>query len=131
MAASITMDIQAKVVGYQEAITKMKAEFAKIDPGSEIGKKLAKAISQAETQLKGLEKNMFPKVSSDSQIDAVIDKVNRVGESLLNINQLMQSVGSGDLNLSSFGGDIESFRNQISDLEKDLKINQVRVFQKQ
>lgn len=121
MAASITMDIQAKIVGYQEAIAKMKAEFAKVDPGSDIGKKLAKAISSAETQLKGLEKNMFPKVSSDTQIDAVIDKVNRVGEALLSVNQLMQQVGAGDLNLDALGGDIQNFRTQIAALQQDLE----------
>jgi len=42
------MDIRARITGYQEAIARMKAEFAKVDPGSDIGKKLARGIESAE-----------------------------------------------------------------------------------
>ena len=67
--ASITVDIEARVKGYQEAIDKMRAEFAKLDPGSQMGKSIGRALTQAESQVKNLSKNMFPKASSDSQID--------------------------------------------------------------
>ena len=119
--ASITVDIEARVKGYQEAIEKMRAEFAKLDPGSQMGKSIGRALTQAESQVKNLSKNMFPKASSDNQIDAIVDKVNQAGESIIRVSQLMQQVGASDLNLSALGADVENFRNQIAALQADLE----------
>ena len=61
---SIVMDIRAQVSGYEQSLRKLQAEFAKVDPGSQIGKSLARAIQNAENQLKALNKNL---ISNNSQ----------------------------------------------------------------
>ena len=118
--ANITVDIQAKVVGYEQSIKALQAALAKVDPGSEMGKSITKAMEQAQSQVKALSKNMFPKASSDSQIDAIIEKTNRAGEAIQHVASLLQSVQISDLNLGAFGGDIETFKNQIASLQTEL-----------
>jgi len=68
----------------------MRAEFAKLDPGSTMGKSISKALQNADAQVRNLSKNMFPKASSDSQIDAIVNKVNTAGESIREVAKLMQ-----------------------------------------
>ena len=52
--ANITVDIQAKVVGYEYSIKTLQAALAKIDPGSDWGKKISQALDQAQNQVKYL-----------------------------------------------------------------------------
>lgn len=121
MAANITVDIQAKVVGYEASIKSLQQALSKVDPGSEMGKSITKALEQAQTQVKNLSKNMFPKASSDTQIDAIIEKTNRAGEAIQNVAKMMQQLTVGDLNLDGLGSGIQEFRNQISTLESELQ----------
>ena len=118
--ASITVDIQAKVVGYEASLKAMKDAFSKIDPGSEIGKSLEKAIKYAEGQLKNLNKNLTPKASSDTQIDSIIEKTNRAGEAIQEVSALMQKVTFGDIDFSSFENSIGKLMGTLSDLESEL-----------
>ena len=114
---SITVDIQAKVVGYQESLKAMEAAFAKVDPGSSIGKKLSAAIENAKKQVTDLGKNMFPKASSDTQIDAIAERVNRVGAALQNVSNLFQSLNFGDLNLKALSPQISSAVTEMQQLQ--------------
>ena len=123
---SIVMDIRARVSGYEQSLRKLQAEFAKVDPGSQIGKSLSRAIQTAETQLKALSKNLTPRVTSDSQIDNITDKVNTLGETIQSISVKMRQVDVGDLNLSVLGKEFETLQQQIVALENELtgKFNQ-------
>ena len=119
--ASITVDIRAKVVGYEASLKAMKDAFSKIDPGSDIGKSLEKAIKYAEGQLKNLNKNLTPKASSDTQIDSIIEKTNRAGEAIQEVSTLMQKVSFGDIDFSSFENGIGKLMNTLQDLETELE----------
>lgn len=119
--ASITVDIQAKVVGYEASLKAMKDAFSKIDPGSDIGKSLEKAIKYAEGQLKNLNKNLTPKASSDTQIDSIIEKTNRAGEAIQEVSTLMQKVNFGDIDFSSFENGIGKLMSTLQDLETELE----------
>ena len=119
--ASITVDIQAKVVGYEASLKAMKDAFSKIDPGSDIGKSLEKAIKYAEGQLKNLNKNLTPKASSDTQIDSIIEKTNRAGEAIQEVSTLMQKVSFGDIDFSSFENGIGKLMSTLQDLETELE----------
>ena len=118
--ASITVDIQAKVVGYEASLKAMKDAFSKIDPGSDIGKSLEKAIKYAEGQLKNLSKNLTPKASSDTQIDSIIEKTNRAGEAIQEVSVLMQKVGFDDIDFSSFENGIGNLMSTLRELEDEL-----------
>lgn len=120
MGQGITVDISARVVGYENSIKQLQATLAKIDPGSDLGKSITRALQQAEGQVKQLGKNMFPKATSDTQIDNIIEKTNRAGEAIQNVARMMQQISVGDLNLGALGGEIEQFRNEISTLQNEL-----------
>ena len=118
--ASITIDVQAKVVGYEASLKAMKDAFSKIDPGTDIGKSLEKAIKYAESQLKNLSKNLTPKASSDTQIDSIIEKTNRAGEAIQEVTRLMQKVSIGDIDFSSFENGIGKLMETLHGLEAEL-----------
>ena len=118
--ASVTVDIQAKVVGYEASLKAMKDAFSRIDPGTEIGKSLEKAIKYAENQLKGLNKNLTPRATSDTQIDAIIEKTNRAGEAIQEVTNLMQKVSIGDIDFSKFDSGIGKLMESLSTLEDEL-----------
>ena len=124
--ANITVDIQARVTGYQKSLSDLQSQIQKLDPGASISKNVTKAFEQASNEVKGLSKNMFPKASSDTQIDSIIEKTNRAGEAIQNVVRLLQQVTVNDLNFGNFGTEIDSFRSQIAALEQDLntKLNQ-------
>ena len=121
MGQGITVDISARVTGYEASLKQLQTAMAKLDPGADISKNLTRAFKDAESQVKALSKNMFPKAASDSQIDSIIEKTNRAGEAIQRVAQLMRSVNPGDLNLSALGSDFESLRTQIVTLENELE----------
>ena len=118
---SVTIDIRAQVTGYEASLKQLQSAMQKIDIGSDIGKKLTSAISQAEAQLKSLSKNLTPRASSDTQIDAIIEKANHAGEAVQKVAALMQRVEAKDLNLSAFSDGISNFRKEIAALESELE----------
>lgn len=120
MAGSITVDISARITGYQDSLKQLQAAFAKVDPGSAIGKKLANAIEQAKKQVTDLGKNMFPKASSDSQIDAIAEKVNRVGVALQHVSDLFQGLNIGDLNFKALTPEIANAAKEMEQLQNTV-----------
>lgn len=121
MAQGITFDINARVTGYEASLEQMKRAFSKLDPGSEIGQKLGKAIKVVDDQIKGLQKNLSPRATSHTQLDGIVEKVNKVGDSILNVAALMQTITSSDLNFDQFGDEIQKLRQQIGALENELE----------
>lgn len=117
MAAKITVDIEAKVKGYQEAIEQMKAAFAKLDPGTTMAKSIKAGIQSAEAELKNLSRNMFPTASSEGQIDAIINKVNHLGDSIRTTADKMKSLGINDLNLSAIDPQIQQLMGNLDQLQ--------------
>ena len=121
--ANITVDIQAKVVGYEASVKAFQAALAKVDPGSDIGKKLTSALTQAQKQIQDLAKNMFPKASSDQQIDAIVERVNRAGEALQNVATIFQSVDIKDLNIGALGAEFSSLQKEIQSITNTITSN--------
>ena len=118
--ASVTIDINAQIKGYQASLNKLKSEANKIDLGSSIGKQISSALSDAESRLKSLMKNPTPTAKNDSQIDSTISKVNQLGESVQHVASLMQNVTVGDLNLSVLGESVQNIILQITTLKNQL-----------
>ena len=78
----ITIDLKARITGYENSLKQLKEDAEKIDIGSDIGKKLSRAIKYAESQLKTLSRNLTPHATSNTQIDSIIEKTNRAGEAI-------------------------------------------------
>lgn len=121
MAQGITFDLKARVTGYESSLEQLKRAFDKIDPGSEIGKKLSKAIQDAENKLKGLNKNLNPKATNDNQIDSIIEKTNAAAEAIQNVAKLMQNVSGSDVDFSSFNNGIKELVQQLNGLQEELE----------
>lgn len=120
MAQGITFDLKARVTGYESSLAQLKRAFDKIDPGSEIGKKLSKAIQEAENQLKGLNKNLTPHATNHTQIDNIIEKTNNAGEAIQNVINLMNNLTGKDLNIGSLGTEITEVIKQIETLQSEM-----------
>jgi hypothetical protein len=56
--ASISVDIQAKIKGWQEEFAKLKSAASKVDLGSSFGKSLATALNSLEKQINHMAQNM-------------------------------------------------------------------------
>lgn len=121
MAQGITFDLKARVTGYESSLAQLKRAFDKIDPGSEIGKKLSKAIQDAENKLKSLNKNLNPKATNDNQIDSIIEKTNTAAEAIQNVAKLMQNVSGSDVDFSSFNNGIKELVQQLNGLQEELE----------
>ena len=78
--ANITVDIQAKVVGYEQSIKALQAALAKVDPGSEMGKSIAKAMEYnlACEYVNAAEKEAFKlKTCLDNELTIELQEVQR------------------------------------------------------
>ena len=51
MAESLTIDVRARVMGYEQSIKNMKKALENVDPGSAYGKSLSKAIDAIEKKI--------------------------------------------------------------------------------
>jgi len=120
---SVTVDIKAQVTGYEASLQKMKAEFSKIDVGSDIGKKLAQAIQVADSQLKALMKNMTPQASSNTQIDAIVNKVNTAGEAIRHVADLLQQVTVGSVDFSPIKAELDGLSSSLTKAKAELEAN--------
>ena len=120
MAQGISFDLKARVTGYESSLEQLKRAFDKIDPGSEIGKKLSKAIQDVENQLKGLNKNLTPHATNHTQIDNIVEKTNEAGEAIQNVINLMGNLTGRDLNIGSLGEEITKVIEQIETLQSEM-----------
>ena len=118
---AVTFDLEARVVGYEASLAQMKKSFEKIDIGSDIGQKLSKSIKEADAQLTVLKKNLTMRATTDTQIDAIVDKTNKAGESIQKVASLMQQVTPGDIDFSSFENKIKSLEPQLTALQDQLE----------
>ena len=117
---SISFDLTAQITGYEASLAKLKAELAKLDPGAAISKNLSHAITAASNQVKGLGKNLVKSISSENELNALVDKLNKVTESIQNIGTTMQTVSKSDINLTSFSAIFDGLQNQITALTNEL-----------
>lgn len=95
--ASINIDINAKVKGWQEELAKMKAAAAKIDLGSDFGKKLSAGIDSLEKQINSVGKNLTQRLTSDSSIDSFTTKLNNIDSQFVSLGQHLSEISLDNL----------------------------------
>lgn len=93
----ITFDVEARLVGYQEQIDKMKAALAKIDPFSSIGKSLEKMVSNAEHKFNNLSKNSKIEIGSQESLYKLFGRFEDLDSLLIKIGDTFRSIGNEDL----------------------------------
>ena len=120
MGQGITIDVSARIVGYQESLKQLQQALSKVDPGSDIGKSLSKAFINAQQQVKELSKNMFPKAGNELQIDKILGDVDRVGMMLDNVRSMFSGVSLQDLKLDGLTTEISSAIREINTLQSSV-----------
>lgn len=120
---SYSVDITARIKGYQQEIEKLKRELDKVDIGSSIGKKLTREIESAEKALNNLNKNANQRFSSESQIVRLIDNFHSIENLISQIGKDMQQVKFSDLNADKMAGEIQAITAEVNELKQNL--NQV------
>ena len=113
MAKGVTIDIAARISGYEQSLAQLRAAIQKLDPGSALARSLNKGLAAAESQVKSLGKNLNPKFTNESQLDKFIEKINQVGAQVVSMGQQLEKVAKTDLNFSLMDG--------FSDLQKNLQ----------
>ena len=120
MAESITLDIRAKIAGYEESIKQMKRALDQVDPGSAIGKKLTKALGDVEKKFSNLSKNLLPEISNSNQLQKLMGDVNALGDAIQDLGLQAQSISSKDLNFDALGDDVHNLINQLKEANNAL-----------
>lgn len=118
--ASVTIDLKAQITGYEQSLRALQSQVEKIDIGTRLGKDISKALSDAQKQLAQLYKNPTPKASSDTQIDSILERANRVGEAIQRVQGMMQGLTLDNLNFSALGSEITDLSTKINQLESDF-----------
>lgn len=115
------VNIQTKIEGYQSEINKLKDAFARVNPASSIGKKLAKEIAEAEKALTSLEHRATRRIGSESQITKMGDELHGVEEMIDQIGANMQQVQFKDLNADKMSEELQRINSEILELKTNLE----------
>lgn len=118
--ASIVVDIKAQITGYEEQIAKIKQSMKQIDPGSTIGKSLAKNLEQADRKLTELTRKAESRISSQMQLNNLYDQLHQMDDLMKNLGQGMQNVGMNDV-LATASDKAKELGQQIREAQNQMK----------
>ena len=118
---TITLPIQATITGYETGLNKMKQAIKNINLGSELGKQINTALSQAEAALKRLRPEY--QVFNDAGIDKVFRDVEQTGNAILHVGDLMQQLQLPNLDFSAMGGEIRQIVLEAANLKNSFNVS--------
>ena len=119
--ASITVDILAKIKGWQEELAKLKAAAAKVDLGSSFGKDLTRVMKSLETQIDSMGKNMSQRLTSDSGIDSFVTKLDNVDQRFKSIGESLTTVTFDQLDPSYVTEELKDLNTQLENAKIALE----------
>lgn len=114
-SAGFTVDITAKIKGYQEEIEKIKKELSQVGENSDIGKGLVKTLQYVERQVATLSKSLTRRITSESSLNKLNDSFVDIESNLKKIGQEMQKVSWDDLKPDEL---VQSFNEATSSLKQ-------------
>lgn len=123
MARGVTVDISARITGYEQSLAQLRNAIARLDPGSALARSLNKGLAAAETQIRSLGKNLTPKFTNDAQLDRFVDKFNNVGNIIQDVSQKMQNVSNQDLAFEGADESIKQLIQRLNELQTELTNN--------
>lgn len=118
---SVTIDIKAQISNLKEVLAQMQKEVEKLDVGSALGKSLKREISDAQKQLDALGQNTNVRISSDSGIDTLTNKLINVGTKVKDIGADMQKVKFDDFSAEALENSIKDLREQWKDTKQQFE----------
>ena len=120
MGQGITLDISARITGYQDSLNQLKSAIDKLDPGSRLARNLIDGLRIAQRQVQELSKNMTPRITSDNQLDKLTDKVNNTGEAIQRLALKLQSISTQDIKPEEFGEGLRVIQELIASLVSQI-----------
>lgn len=114
-----TLDISARITGYQASLQQMRKAIDQIDPGSVMGKSLQKMFKQAQDYINQLAKKPIVNVSSDSQISKLNTSLQHASSLINNIAQGFSTLSIGDMNVNALDEATKELKAMQSQLEKN------------
>lgn len=124
MATSgIVVDIKAQITGYQEQVNKLQAALDKVKIGSGIGKELSQELNNIQRLINELNKHANIRITSDSGLNSLTDKLVNVATKIQEIGEGMQSLTVGDLDFSKLDKGAQDTLKEIQALRAELNSN--------
>ena len=117
---SYTVNIEAKIKGYQQELQKIKQEIERVDPGSAIGKQLNRQFEAAQKRLNDLSKHSVQRIGSEANITRLTDAYDNMNHSIAQIGESLKKVQGQDLNFSGWSTEINSTTKQIDEAVANL-----------
>lgn len=117
MANSLSVDISAKITGYQDSLAKMKQAMQQLDPGAKISKSIQAAYKNAEDYVKKIAKNPIVTVKNNQQLQNVNSSLERATELIGLVNKQIQTAPTDAFRFEG----IEQSKKQISELQTKLE----------
>ena len=121
MSQGITLDVKARVSGYEQSIQQLREALNKLDPGSNIARSIQRGLEHAEAQVKVLGKNLTPQVTNDNQLDRLTGKLNATGDAIQRVANDLKRVTANDINFDLIDSSISQLRNQLNGLQNQLE----------
>ena len=112
--ASITVDILAKVKGWQEELARLKSAAAKVDIGSDFGKSLQKAISDLDSRVSSMARNVTKQLTSESGIDSFTDKVNNIDLAFKGLGEHLSNVTFDNLDPTYVTNELKALNDELT-----------------
>lgn len=123
---SFVVSIKAQVQGYQDQINKIKKALEGVDVSSGIGKSLARTLEQAEKQINALARDTTKRISSESQITGLYDKLGRVNSLIEEMANKLGTVQWGDLT-GGLGQALKEAQAAAAQLQQQMSANFTKV----
>ena len=124
MAQGITVDVSARITGYEQSLKQLRTALNQIKPGEAVGQDLNRIFSDLENKIKQLSKNPLQKFTSDSQITDFTNKVQKIDELFQNIGERVGNLNFSQLDLSQSSDEIKALINEWNKLQEQLQTKQ-------
>lgn len=116
----VTIQIQAKIEGWQAELKRIQDEAKKINLGSSLGRDLERYLTTLEKQVNTMGKSLTQNFTSDAAIDRFGNKVGDIEERFQHIGQILSSIQLGDLNVEYVSSQLNPLIDQINLLQSQL-----------
>ena len=97
MQHGITVDVEARIVGYEGQIQEIRAALKQIGEDSDIGKGLVKSLMTAEKAVNQFGSNLNKRVTSNQGLEKIYSQAENIDQMFLKMGQTLSNVKWSDL----------------------------------
>ena len=119
---SITMDINARITGWQNSIKDFQKAMGNIDPSSSIGKSLGRMLEEYKRKVASMSKDSTPSFYSEGELQKFMTALEKIDSLGVSIGQTLSGVSIKDINL-------DSIRQQTDQLQASIEATQQHLTQ--